>query len=154
MPTLEDPTGWRDELRAYWDSDEYKALDKARRDKVIISNPNQKIPFSRIVELAEVALRTEEVCRSEEAIHRWALANPDLSPSDDPEGFPWDAQDVSVYFIEWYRFKTGLPSSSALRLGPSLAMLVRMGTLASPTSPATRDRAAHMPFANGIDFDN
>lgn len=149
MADFKDMTGWREELRAWRKTDEYK-----RRPQVQIAKP-VVVPVSRIKEYIELEMKNPECAVAHEAIRKWHDENPEILPFEDEENFPHFASSILGDFRAWYLWKVGIPNDG-MSFNVALGALakVRDGSISSVHSPDFLDYLKSRPAAQRVDFDS
>ncbi|WFE91596.1 hypothetical protein K1718_09620 [Roseibium porphyridii] len=150
MADFDDITGWRDELKAFRQSDEGKAYF----EEYAIGSGKiaPKMPFENALELAGLMLRHQEIYQALLKGIEWGRlleSRPNFFP-DNPDYWdlnPLESHETRNDFMDWYAFKAEVPYSlGALNSAEFLAELVESkelpGLRSSETEAYVRENLA------------
>lgn len=124
MASLDDITGWREELSVYHESDFYK-----EKSRIYIYEMPPKIPLSAIYEYVDLVLKNCEIKDAVIRIRKWYETQTDeiINYDNNPDYPNWDAKTIRD-FASWFIMKRSLPSNhEAFRFAHHLAGDILMG---------------------------
>ncbi|QFT30977.1 hypothetical protein K1718_09615 [Roseibium porphyridii] len=156
MADFDDITGWRDELKAFRQSDEGKAYFEEY--EIGSGKIAPKMPFENALELAGLMLRHQEIYQALLKGIEWnrILEERPNFFHDHPDY--WDLNPVESHetrndFMDWYAFKSGLPyDDGALHMAEILAKMVERKELPALRSPQA-EAYARSDFEIFFEFD-
>lgn len=106
MANFEDMTGWREELYAHWETEDFKKQRQAEFKKHLTDpEPLPKLALSSVIEFMNLLTGNDECVAAIRAEQEWFKQNPSTYPDEDEEGYPQDAAALIADFKAWYRFK-------------------------------------------------
>lgn len=132
MADFDNIKGWHEELLEHQSSEAYLAENRRQKSAEEMSAPRPKVPFSNLLELAELILCHPEIRACLDKLRHWNEEHPGESPGDHEDTYPAAALSKINDFKAWYRLKTGLDwNHRGFSVATQLSAAVSGGKLSS-----------------------